>query len=79
MKCQKRIFAPRIGSFSYVMEWRYRPTKKELEVEMRRLQDVDDGAVVTHLACSSPQVDGFVQRIKGRLKMPAKAVHPLLV
>lgn len=77
-RCQKRMFAPRAGTFTFAMEWRYRSSKKELEVEMRRLQDLADDSVVTHIHCESPSVDGFVARMKGRLKMPLKTTHPLL-
>ena len=46
---------------------------------MRRLQDLTDDSVVTHLSCSSPRVDGFVDRIRDRLNIPSNAQHPLLV
>lgn len=78
VRCNRKLFKPREGAFRYAMEWRYIKSKGELLCEMAKLGEIDEKAVVTHLACDAPEVDGFETRMRARLKMPVSATHPLL-
>ena len=77
IRCEKRIFAPREGSHTFALEWRFSPTKKELALNLIKLHDLDAGAAVTHVQCM--EIDGFVDRMKKKLKIPKNVTHPLLV
>jgi len=73
------VFSPRPSTFRYAMEWKYVKKHGELTVELRKLQDLKPAAVITHVQCDVPEVDGFVDRMKSRLGMPDDAEHPLLI
>lgn len=79
VRCLKKIFAPRRGAFKYAMEWRYIKVRSELLCELSKLSDLKEDSIITHLSCDLSEVDGFNDRMKERLKMPADASHPLLV
>lgn len=78
-RCTKRIFVPREGSYRYAMVWKFIKKRGELKVDLFRLEDIKSDAVITHVACQGPEIDGFVIRIKSRLGIPKRADHPLLI
>jgi hypothetical protein len=77
-RCLKNIFAPRRNSRNYAMEFKYIRSKGELSYELRELTELKDNAVVTHLTCDLPEVEGYQGRVREILKMPTNSVHPLL-
>lgn len=78
-RCTKRIFSPREGSYRYAMVWKFIKSRGELTVDFFPLKEIKNEAIVTHVACEMPEIDGFVSRIKSRLGIPKHADHPLLI
>lgn len=78
VKCQKRIFEPREGSVRFAMEWKYKKKTNDLIAEVAKLDKIREEAVVTHLHCPYPEVDGFTMRMRTLLRIPIDADHPLL-
>jgi len=59
--------------------WKYTKKTEELRVDVRNLDKIKRGEVVTHLHCDGAEVDGFKGRMKESLGMPADRDHPLLI
>jgi len=79
LRCNKRIFAPREHSISFVIEWKYKKTKKILSADIKNLKVIKERATITHVQCKFPEVDGFDDRLRKTLKIPADFDHPLLL
>lgn len=79
VRCQKKVYRPRKNAFKYLFVWRYKKKTAELTMDMKKIQDVKQYAVVTHLHCEHPEVEGFAERMKRKLDMPAESEHPLLI
>lgn len=77
-RCEKKIFEPREGAVRFVFLWKYVQKTEILSMDLKNLNDIKKGAVITHLHCPSKETPGFKSRIKSMLKMPDHREHPLL-
>lgn len=78
-RCEKKIFCPREAAIRFAFVWKYTKKTQDLQVDLKNLREIRDGAVVTHMHCPTPEVPGFKERIKGMLEMPEHRDHPLLI
>lgn len=79
VRCAKRIFRPRENAIKHAMEWRYIKTRRSLTTDLRNLHDLKDDAVVTHAVCNHVELEGFDERMRSALGLPAKLMHALLL
>ncbi len=79
VRCDKRIFRPRKNKVGHAMEWRYVKMRRSLTTDLRNLHDLKDGAVVTHAVCNEVELEGFDERMKSALGMPANLMHALFL
>lgn len=78
VRCEARILPPRKNSHMFVVAWNYIQKTNELDIDIKRIQDLKPDQVVTHLACKDLIPSGFSERIKHELGIPKEARHPLL-
>ena len=79
VRCNKRIFKPREHSMKHAMEWRYVKIRRSLTTALRNLHDLKDSSVITHAVCDDAELEGFDERMKLALGMPANVMHALLL
>ncbi len=79
VRCQRKIYSPQKKAKRWGMWWKYVKKTQELTVDMESLHKIRDNATVTHLYCDEPEVEGFTERMKRELGMPADCDHPLLM
>ena len=78
VRCQKKIFEPRVNAIRFAFQWKYVKKHGELFVDLKNLREISKKAVITHLECPQEEVPGFKDRMRELLKMPNKTEHPLL-
>lgn len=78
VRCEKRIFEPREDAIRFAFRWKYIKKHGELSVDLKNLRKLSEKAIVTHLECPKQESDGFKDRMRTKLRMPANADHPLL-
>jgi len=79
VRCEKRIFRPREFAIKHAMEWRYVKKRRSLTTALRNLHDLKDVSVITHAVCNHDELEGFDERMKTALGMPANVMHALLL
>jgi hypothetical protein len=79
VRCAKSIFRPRQYAIKHAMEWRYVKTRRSLTTDLRNLHDLKDSSVVTHAVCNHEEQEGFDERMRAALGMPANVMHALLL
>ena len=79
VRCEKKIYRPRPGAIKFAMTWTYKKKTKELNTTLVRLEQLGKSSVVTHLHCEHPEVEGFKDRMRVKLRMPPDSEHPLLI
>lgn len=75
MRCLKKINKTNSG---FAMEYKYSQKHGEITLELKRVADLKDKAVVFHACCSIPEVEGMEDRVRAELKVPNNVYHPLL-
>lgn len=78
VRCEKKIYEPREGSIRFALEWKYKKTSSDLTIDIKRLDKIKEKSVITHIRCDNPEVEGFKDRMREKLRMPKNKDHPLL-
>ncbi len=79
VRCEKRIFRPRKNAIKHAIEWQYVKIRRSLTTDLRNLHDLKDSSVITHAVCDLAELEGFDERMKSALGMPADTMHALLL
>jgi hypothetical protein len=75
VRCLKRINKSNSG---YAMEYKYLAKKQEVTLELKKVSDLNDSAVIFHVCCMEPEVSGVEERVRSYLRVPKNIYHPLL-
>lgn len=81
VRCSRKIYAPRIDVIrpKFGIRWKYVKKRNELTCDVKNLESVKEGHVITHLHCIDGEIPGFKGRMREVLGIPENRDHPLLI
>lgn len=78
LRCMHTVHPQAASRCRYLLEYTYFKARREMYVDLRRANEIGQGAVVTHVFCEEPEQEGFADRLRDALGVPPNVDHPVL-